>query len=1018
MNQESAVYFYECAEFYLEQGKVEDAVIACEQALQQKPDFAPAYKILGQVSQAQGNLEQAKHWYHKALEIQPNFPEVYTHLATLYAQQQNWQQALACYQKSTGTLIKDTVNSRSEIFTFNPHDIDIYIQGAEAFYQSRKFEQAIKVCQRVIKMKSDARAYKILGNAKQAQGQIEEAKQCYEKALEIEPDFAEAYINLGTLYAQQQEWEPAINCYQKALTLKPDLASAYRNLAKAWTQIGQLAAADECWYQAYSMEPEKATPEEHIQLGNTLLRQNQVAQAITCYCHAIELNPNFDEAYQNLGKALQVQRKLHEEAVRYRKFLERPSNMIGDLLKTIVLTLSARGDLLGDSRESSVYVTAKTNQLQIADPNLSEKIENFQRSKSEVKNTGLRLSTLDFSPKTAAVSEEGSDIFLPLVASVTVATNSLPKNIDKEELLTVDACIQQAKLYTNQQNFDRAIAECKRAIKIKPDALVAYKLLAKLLQVQGKQAEAASCYQKAIEIQPKDAELYLNFGSLYAQNKQWAQAVFCYQKAIAIKPNLAAAYRNLAKAWMQLSKPLEAAGCWFEAYSLEPEKVTPEKHLQLGNSLYKQGQLTQAMACYRRAIEFNPNFAGAYQNLGKALKQQGKWEEAEACFRRAMEINCQGNLSSEHSGENSRSVGLKNEQSNSLKSAPMSYVGEGTSLPSSLNARNQDRKPIAIVSARNNLVPATANLTANSYHQLQETISSVMLVKGENGGKKLAITVNSESAVTYLKQAESDYAQKKFEQAIAACKRAIEIKPDVPVAYKLLGNACQAVNREEEAWLWYTKALELQADFAEVHENIGSLYAQQQQWQKAIACYEKAIALKPDLVSARRNLARVFLELGKAEEGAEGWYQALTCDRSLATVEEYWTLGNMLLKQGKVEQAIDCYRSVIQLQPSLADAYHNLGEALTVKQQWEEAIITYRQAIKLNPNDEGSHYCLGKALAKLERWQEAIACYQRAIELKSDNWEVYQKLGDALQQEGQIDEAIAVYCRAVELTKF
>jgi tetratricopeptide (TPR) repeat protein len=53
------------------------------------------------------------------------------------------------------------------------------------------------------------------GNARQAQGKVEEAKNCYAKAIELDPDFAEAYTNLGTLYAQEQQWQSAIAFYQK-----------------------------------------------------------------------------------------------------------------------------------------------------------------------------------------------------------------------------------------------------------------------------------------------------------------------------------------------------------------------------------------------------------------------------------------------------------------------------------------------------------------------------------------------------------------------------------------------------------------------------------------------------------------------------------------------------------------------------------------------------------------------------------------------------------------------------------
>jgi tetratricopeptide (TPR) repeat protein len=59
----------------------------------------------------------------------------------------------------------------------------------------------------------------------------------------------------------------------------------------------------------------------------------------------------------------------------------------------------------------------------------------------------------------------------------------------------------------------------------------------------------------------------------------------------------------------------------------------------LGNALYQQGKLAEAVACFRRAIELDPKDAQAHTNLGNALYQQGKVDEAVACFRRALLLN-------------------------------------------------------------------------------------------------------------------------------------------------------------------------------------------------------------------------------------------------------------------------------------------------------------------------------------------------------------------------------------------
>ncbi|MEP6489566.1 tetratricopeptide repeat protein [Microcoleus vaginatus GB2-A3] len=1022
MNQESADYFHKRAEFYLEQGKLSDAVAACEQALKQKPDFAPAYKTLGKISQVQGNLAKAKDWYVKALEIQPDFAEVYTNLATLYTQEKNWERALICYQKANSAQIKEPKpNSSQGVLAFKADDIEVYIQGAEAFYTQRKFEQAAAACQRVIQVKPDARAYKIWGNARQAQGKVEEAKNCYAKAIELDPDFAEAYTNLGTLYAQEQQWQSAIAFYQKAIGLQPNLASTYRNLARVWTQMGQLSEADECWFKAYSLEPAKATPEEHIHLGDNFLRQNQVTQAIRCYCHAIELNPNSNEAYQQLGNALKAQKKVQEEVASYRKIMERPANIFGDLFKTVVVSLNPKSELPQNPQTSTLQANVAANSLQLDSAISAEKPRVQLQQPTTIPAVPQQLNTIAISENSAPATQNSAEV----LSAVTVVDSGFTADFRQPE--TADDSIQRAESYYAQKQFQPAIAECKRAIEIKPDAVAAYKLWGKILQVQGNTEAAIECYKKAVQINSNEADIYVNLGTLYAMGKQLSPAIACYQRAIAIQPNLAPAYRNLARVWRQQGKQEEANECWYEAYSLEPEKVSPEQHFKLGNLLFKQGQITYAIACYRRAIELNPNLTAAYQNLAIALKKQGKLHEAAVCLEKAAALNNSGlvadHLASDTVAPATRVKGDRNTHK------PAAAVEVGDAIASS----------------------APANNLNNGHSKSAETLTLSPLDSGNsNSGQPVAI-VNSVSAETYITQAESYYAQGKFEEAIAECKRAIEIKPDLAVAYKIAGNATQAMGKAEAARYWYVQALEIEPDFAEIHANLGSLYAQQKHWEKSIACYQQAIKIKPNLASAYRNLARVFLQSGQPQAGAECWYEALTLDINWAKPDEHFTLGNTLLELGQLERAISCYRRAIQLQPSYADAYHNLGEVLSVRGQWEEAIAAYRQAIDQNPNFDAPHYGLGKAWASLDRREEAIACYRRAIELnpnlvqayqslgdaldswgqldeaigcyektielKPDIWEVHQKLGDALQEKGDIDEAIEAYNRAIELAK-
>ncbi len=63
-----------------------------------------------------------------------------------------------------------------------------------------------------------------------------------------------------------------------------------------------------------------------------------------------------------------------------------------------------------------------------------------------------------------------------------------------------------------------------------------------------------------------------------------------------------------------------------------------EIHYNLGVLLQDKGQIDEAEANYRAALQWNPNFAPAYRALGLVLKEQGKLDEATAYLRHALEL--------------------------------------------------------------------------------------------------------------------------------------------------------------------------------------------------------------------------------------------------------------------------------------------------------------------------------------------------------------------------------------------
>ena len=65
----------------------------------------------------------------------------------------------------------------------------------------------------------------------------------------------------------------------------------------------------------------------------------------------------------------------------------------------------------------------------------------------------------------------------------------------------------------------------------------------------------------------------------------------------------------------------------------------------LGTVNLTQGRLDDAIACFRRALQLNPNYADACNNLAVALQTQGKFEEALVSYHQTMGMKIRRNIS-------------------------------------------------------------------------------------------------------------------------------------------------------------------------------------------------------------------------------------------------------------------------------------------------------------------------------------------------------------------------------------
>ena len=265
-------------------------------------------------------------------------------------------------------------------------------------------------------------------------GKLQEAEISIRKAIELNPNFAEAYLNLGSILSDLGNLQEAETYTRQAIKLNPNSANAHSNLGNILRDLDKLKEAEISTRKAIELNPTFA--EAHSNLGNILRDLGKLKEAEKSYRKAIEIDSKFLNAYYNLGNILKDLGKLKEAEKSYRKAIEI------------------------DSKFLNAYY-----------------------------NLGKILKDL-------------------------------------------------GKLQESEISY-------RKSIEIKPDFAEAYSNLGNVLKVSGKSQEAEKSYRKAIKIKPDFAEAHSNLGSTLLDLGKFKEAELSTRKAIQIKPDLADAHYNL-----------------------------------------------------------------------------------------------------------------------------------------------------------------------------------------------------------------------------------------------------------------------------------------------------------------------------------------------------------------------------------------------------------------------------------------------------------------------------------------
>jgi tetratricopeptide (TPR) repeat protein len=117
-------------------------------------------------------------------------------------------------------------------------------------------EETVPLLQQAeIDFPTDPRFPDLLGVCLRALGRNREARDAYERALEIDPNFGQANFNLGTLFASEGNFRAGVSYFRRSALIDPSDAAAFHRLGRCYRALGLPDSAAAAFRRSLEVAP-------------------------------------------------------------------------------------------------------------------------------------------------------------------------------------------------------------------------------------------------------------------------------------------------------------------------------------------------------------------------------------------------------------------------------------------------------------------------------------------------------------------------------------------------------------------------------------------------------------------------------------------------------------------------------------------------------------------------------------------------------------------------------------------
>ncbi len=545
-------------------------------------------------------------------------------------------------------------------------------------------------------------------------------------------------------------------------------------------------------------------------------------------------------------------------------------------------------------------------------------------------------------------------------------------NSTKDKLYQSSQHYERAQLYIEDNDVLAAVIELRNAIKYDSQNLSAYILLADTYLKINEPMAAESILQDALKHGASWQLVALNLSQAYLDQAKYQTLLDSISTAnlpFEIKQKVKV---MRSKAFLSLKKYAEAESVLREVLPRSLDEVSAQ--LQMARLYLTQSNIARAKQWLDKVNAKNTDEPQLWLLKGEVARRTYNINQATEFYSRALELDPL-QLESLHARA---SIWLDQSQLDKalldIKAVRQHYPDDlrGLVLEATWAAKSNNKTTL-------DRALTDANAVIDKYNHLKLQDEPYYLV--------LVATIR--------------YMRGEFTSAEGLLKRYLELEPNSLGGLRLMAEnsllmrqPTQALQVATQGLQHYPNNVELIALQAEAHLMLGD-------FSKAVELFERALALEPNSALQERRAIANFAD-GKIDNAIED-LQAIAAKGGNGAIAR---LGDVLIRSGRYEQALQLADEQLKLNPTNPVFYHIKGTAYLGMNEPQQANKVFTDALVVSPNYLPALLNLSKLALKNEELEQARGFLEQALKLDRSNRAVMQHLAIIEEKTGNIHQAI------------